>query len=138
LSRARVLDVVLREVLGEVRIDAGRDKAIAATGHRLLVRALNRVLGDRDLLDLAFFQLLLKLTVGNRLDLPRRYPDLAQPQHTEHRDDQIPDVEMNLSLLHSLLFASAGSDWTALSRRRAPARRQNLPLTSNVREGRYN
>ena len=88
----------MRQVLRQFGLDAGRDETVTAIRQRLLIRPLNRVARDRDFLDAAVFQLLLELAVGNRLHLPRGDPDLAEPQDADHRDDQVPDIEVNLLL----------------------------------------
>jgi len=46
-----------------------------------------------DVLDATGLQLLLELAVGDRLDLRGGHPQVAQPQHPEDRDDDVPDVE---------------------------------------------
>src|SRR5687767_4727610 len=69
-----------------------------AAGQRRFQRAVDEIAADRDLGDVAILEQLLELAVGNRLDLLRGDPRLAQPDHGEHREQHVPQVDLCLSL----------------------------------------
>ena len=66
LDDAAVDDAVLVEALCQIGVDPGGDEVLQPVGLRLLERAGDVVLGDRDLSDLAFVKQGLKLTVRDR------------------------------------------------------------------------
>ena len=102
---ARDLHAVFREILGERRIDSERYEAGLTVFLRLFVVAEDPGLGHRDLGNLPVLQLLLELSVGNRLDrLPLR-PHLLEEQQRQKRDDEIPKVDLEL-LIHDPIIWS--------------------------------
>ena len=91
--------VVLREILGQRRIDTGSDELLAAVFQRLLECALDGVVGDRYFAQLAGFEQTLELAVGQRLDGAHLGPDVVQGEDRKQREDEIPETELRF-LLH--------------------------------------
>ena len=81
LDRAGELDVVLRQLAGDVGIDAGGDEIGAALVVGLLELALDVVAADPHLGDVAGLQIVLELAVGDLRDLRVGGKDRLDDQH---------------------------------------------------------
>ncbi len=96
LDDAGILDVILRQLLCQLRVHPRSHEARALVRARSLVRSLDDVIRDRNILDLAVLEVLLELAVRNGLDLGRGDIDVTQPQHAEYGEDDVPEVEPRL------------------------------------------
>jgi len=84
-------DALCRELLGERRINPRGDESRLAVRLLVLELALDRILADRDLGDLALLHQLLELSIGNRLDgvVGRQQP--LQQQHADAGQEHVTD-----------------------------------------------
>jgi hypothetical protein len=92
--------VVLGKLVRKRRINPGGDEEVAAI-QRLFELALDVILADRDLVDLAVLEKLLELAVRKRFDLPAFDPPVLDEEDRENREDHIPEVKLNL-FVHKL------------------------------------
>ena len=75
VAAAAELDAVLLELLRERGVDPGGDEAVRLARRRLLDRAGDPALGDRQLVDLALLEKLPELAVGQIFGLARLLKD---------------------------------------------------------------
>ena len=93
------LHSILTQISGELGVDAHGFDPLAPVRQRLLQFRADGLLGDQDLLDLAFAQQSLKLAVGYRLHLAAGHPPLDK-HHQQHRRCEIPGIDVRL-LVHA-------------------------------------
>ena len=117
---AGVLDVVLRQPLGEVRRhQVGDGNRLAA--FRGLELAGDALVGDQHLVDAVLGEQLLELAVGHHFDGLRPLPPLLQRQHGDQRKQQVGKVELGAPFHGAILLAK-----TRLNVSRQPPSRLQL------------
>jgi hypothetical protein len=105
---AAILDAILLEFGGNVRIDARRHEFRCLSRLRALDGPGNVLVADDDVVDLALPQIGLKLAVGERLDLLILLPQRLQDEDTEDGGEHIPEVVLNF-LVHLASLAHSGT-----------------------------
>ena len=94
---------MLGKLVRQIDVDARRDEPLGALRRRLAIRAAQHRAVDLDALDAAVVERLLERAVADLLDALRRDPEIAQPDHRENRRDDVPDVDLRLSLHRAYL-----------------------------------
>src|SRR5919198_520852 len=92
LVDARVLHIVLVELVGELRLDAIGDGHRFAALRRLQLAGDVRIVDD-DLCDLALGKQLLEIAIGQHLHRLGALPGLLDEDHGEDREDNVGDVK---------------------------------------------
>ena len=100
VAAAAIGDAVLFELAREVEIDPRGHEAAGLALGRLLDLADDAALGDQQIVDLALLEVVEELAVGQRLGLARLLDDRLHDQDRQHRDQDIPGVEVALLVHH--------------------------------------
>jgi hypothetical protein len=105
---APVGDAILLQFAGNVRIDARGHELGGFAGFGALDGAVDVLIGDDDVIDLAVLEVGLELAVGDRLDLLVLLPKRLQQQDPQHGRQRIPEVVLDL-LIHASSLAMSGA-----------------------------
>ena len=95
LDYASKFDVVLSELLGERNIDLGGDEIFFSVDG-LAELALDRIFLDRDLFDLAVFEILLELAVRDWLDGLVSFPPALEQEQGHDSGERVPEINLML------------------------------------------